>query len=144
MLRVFVDSSVLFAAIYSSTGHSADLLQMGVSGKITIVISDDVIEETRRNLEISKPEKLTDLNKALSIAGFEIITVPRNEVLAAAQRVAAKDAHIIAAAKVAKADMLVSFDKKHILGRPELAEYIGAAILSPREAIERIRGYGKL
>ncbi len=138
MHRIFIDSSVLFAAIYSATGHSADLLRLGITGRMIIVISDDVIEETRRNLETSKPEKLSALSKALSVAGFETVAVSKKKVQEAAQHVVAKDAHIIAAAKFAKVDMLVSLDKKHILGRPELAEYIGAPILSPKDAFERV------
>jgi len=139
MLRLFVDSSVLFSAIYSSNGHSADLLRMGILGKVIIVLSDDVVDETHRNLAISKPERLPAFEKALAVAGFEIIDVSREEVMAAANHVVAKDAPILAAAKMAKVDMLVSLDKRHILGRPELAEYIGAAILSPKEAFERIQ-----
>lgn len=138
MFRIFVDSSVLFAALYSTTGHSADLLRLGIIGEIIIIISDDVIEETHRNLEFSRPEKLPALHKALTVAGFETITVSRQKVREASLQVAAKDAHIVAAAKAAKVDMLVSFDKKHILGRPELADYIGATILSPKDAFERI------
>lgn len=139
MLRLFVDSSVLFSAIYSSNGHSADLLRMGILGEVIIVLSDDVVDETHCNLAISKPERLPAFEKALAVAGFEIIDVSREEVMAAANHVVAKDAPILAAAKMAKVDMLVSLDKRHILGRPELAEYIGAAILSPKEAFEQIQ-----
>jgi hypothetical protein len=38
--RAFVDSSVLFSAVYSTSGHSSDLLVMGAEGDILAVISD--------------------------------------------------------------------------------------------------------
>jgi predicted nucleic acid-binding protein len=51
-----------------------------------------------------------------------------------------KDAPIVAAAKKAQADMLVTLDKKHLLGKPELAMYAGMKIVTPKEAIEFLPG----
>lgn len=138
MPRLFVDSSVLIAAIYSTRGYSFDLLLMGIQGKITIVLSDVVVEETRRNIAISKPEKLAAFERAISIANFEIIVVSKEDATTAARYIVAKDAPILAAAKIARVDMLVTLDKKHFLGRPELEDYIQSPILTPAEAFERI------
>ena len=57
---------------------------------------------------------------------------------AAARRVAAKDAPIVAAARKARVDMLVTLDKKHLLGRPELAQYVRADIVTPKEAMAHL------
>lgn len=139
MYRVFFDSNVLFAAAYSTTGHSHDLVRISAQGHICIVLSNFVIGETRHNLADLKSGALPDLEQILSSAFIEVIHVDKVEIAAAAQHIVLKDAPILAAAKAARVDMLVSLDRKHILGRPELADYIGAAILSPKEAIERIR-----
>lgn len=139
MYRVFFDSSVLFAAAYSTTGHSHILVRISAQGHICIVLSNFVIGETRHNLADLKSGALPDLEQILSSAFIEVIHVDKVEIAAAAQHIVLKDAPILAAAKAARVDMLVSLDRKHILGRPELADYIGAAILSPKEAIERIR-----
>ena len=58
----------------------------------------------------------------------------------AASHVALKDAPIVAAAKRAKVDLLVTLDKKHLLGKPELAEYAGVDIVTPQEAVGYLRG----
>lgn len=50
MIRAFVDASVLFAASYSATGASRELIRLAFQGKVELVISDDVLEEVRRNL----------------------------------------------------------------------------------------------
>jgi hypothetical protein len=50
-----------------------------------------------------------------------------------------KDAPIIAAAKTAKINMLVSLDKKHILGRADLEAHINAPIVTPLVAYQKIR-----
>ncbi len=45
MMRVFIDSSVLIAASYSSTGASREIIRQGIRGKIELVISNLVLEE---------------------------------------------------------------------------------------------------
>jgi predicted nucleic acid-binding protein len=70
---------------------------------------------------------------------MEVINVNKQAVLDAAKLIVLKDAPIIAAAKVAKVDMLVSLDRKHILKRPELETYIKASILTPAEAYQKLK-----
>ncbi|OGO20431.1 MAG: hypothetical protein A2Z14_04680 [Chloroflexi bacterium RBG_16_48_8] len=69
---------------------------------------------------------------------FEFVRPTKRQVIAAAKHSALKDAPIIAAAKRAKADLLVTLDKKHLLGKPELAKYIGAEIVTPKEAVNQL------
>jgi uncharacterized protein len=137
--RVFLDSSVLFSAVYSTSGHSSDLLVMGAERQIFAVISDFVIIETRRNISELKPEKLVRLDHLLSTVQFEIAKVISTDVADAKEWIVLKDAPVLAAAKVAQVNMLVTLDKKHFLGRPELETYINAPILTPKEAFQRIK-----
>jgi hypothetical protein len=66
------------------------------------------------------------------------ISLIRCPLPAAAERVALKDAPIEAAACKAKVDLLVTLDKKHLLGKPALAKYVGAEIVAPKEAVKRL------
>jgi predicted nucleic acid-binding protein len=136
--RVFIDSSVLFSAIYSTSGRSNDLLIMVAIGKALAVISDFVVIETRRNISELEPEKLSRLEQVLSSGHFEIVTVTPNDVADAKRWIVLKDAPVLAAAKVARVNMLVTLDKKHFLGRPELETYIGTPILTPAQACQKI------
>jgi hypothetical protein len=43
MIRAFVDTSVLFAASYSSTGALRELIRLAFQGQVQRVISDDVL-----------------------------------------------------------------------------------------------------
>jgi len=138
MQRLFLDSSVLFAAAYSSTGHARDLILMAVRREITLVVSQLVLDETRRNLAESAPERLIILDYITAGIPFEIVKPTKREVITAAKRVVLKDAPIVAAARKARVDHLVTFDKKHLLGKPELAEYVRAPIVTPQEAFERL------
>lgn len=137
--RIFIDSSVLFSAAKSAKGHSRDLMVMGVNGEITIILSDYVLEETRRNLSELKQPPLDELEDILAYADMEVVKVNKQTVLAATKLIVLKDAPIIAAAKIAKVDMLVSLDRKHILNHPELETYIKASILTPAEAFQKLK-----
>jgi predicted nucleic acid-binding protein len=137
--RIFIDSSVLFSAANSAKGHSRDLMLMSANGEITIVLSDYVLEETRRNLAQLKGPPLDELEKILANAGMEVVKVNKQSVLDAAKLIVLKDAPIIAAAKIARVDMLVSLDKKHILNHPELETYVKAGIATPAEAYRKLK-----
>ena len=137
--RLFIDSSVLFSAANSERGHSRDLVLMSVRDELVLILSDYVLEETRRNLASLKKPKIFDLEFLLSEAEVEMVTIDRDDILLAAERTVLKDAPIIAAAKKAKVSMLVSLDKKHILGRPDLETYIDAPILTPKEAYQKFK-----
>ena len=137
--RIFIDSSVLFSAANSTKGYSRDLMIMGASGEIALILSNFVLQETIRNLAQLKQPPLTELEEILKNAHIEIVNAGKQAVLDAGKLIVLKDAPIIAAAKIAKVNMLVSMDKKHILGRPELETYIKASIVTPAEAYQKIK-----
>jgi len=74
MLRIFIDSSVLFTAANSAKGHSRDLMLISAAGKLTLVLSDFVLEETRRNLALTQPGS-TVLERIIREARIEIVSV---------------------------------------------------------------------
>lgn len=137
--RIFIDSSVLFSAANSAKGHSRDLILMSISGQIRIVLSNYVLEETRRNLAQLKRPPLDEFENVLANTGLEIIEINRQAVLDAGKLIVLKDAPIIAAAKIAKVDMLVSLDKRHILDHPQLEAYIQAFIVTPAQAFQKLK-----
>jgi len=136
--RIFIDSSVLFTAANSAKGHSRDLMLMSAAGKVTLILSNFVLEETRRNLASTRTG-LTVLDRIIQEARIEVISVTNQQVRRAVRLIVPKDAPILAAAKAAKVDMLVSLDNKHILGRPELENYFNALILTPIELFAKLK-----
>jgi len=139
MIRFFMDSSVLFSAAYSSRGHSRALILMAVRSEIILAISQLVLIETRRNLAQSAPELIDFLDLIEANVPFEIIQTTTNEIRDAARLVALKDAPIVAAARKGHVKALVTLDKKHLLGKPEIADYIGTSVLTPKEAVDLIQ-----
>jgi predicted nucleic acid-binding protein len=138
MRRFFIDTSVFFPAIHSSRGHARDLFMLAGQELVRLVASDWVLEETRRNLADFAPERIVYLDYLLTRMPLEVVTVTRRGVLAAAKRVVLKDAPIVAAARKAKVEALVTYDRKHLLGKPEVAKYIRAQVITPEGALELI------
>ena len=139
MMRVFLDSSVLFSACYSSTGHSRDLIALALRGEIQLVSSRFVLEETRRNLQRKSAQSLLFLDFILDNIEIEIVKPTKKQVLAAARGVELKDAPIVAAAKRGKVDILVSLDREHLLDNPKVAKLADAEVLTPREAVQALK-----
>lgn len=139
-MRVFIDSSVLIAASYSSTGASREIIRQAIRGKIELVISNLVLEETSANLSIKAPEALPAYQQFLDVIPFETISPTKRQVLEAAEYTDLKDAPIVAAAKRAGVDYLVSLDRRHLVGVPEVARRSGLKIVLPGELLQKLRG----
>ncbi len=139
MMRLFLDASVLFAAALSPTGASREILLLALQGRCRVVLSSVVIEEVRRNLTRKAPEALPFFEAFLQTFPHDLIDPPEAEVRKAAAFVAFKDAPIVAAARHARVDALVSLDRQHLVGVPEAERAAGVEILLPVEALHRIR-----
>ena len=116
MKRLFIDSSVLFSAAYSASGHARDLIVMATREEVILVVSPLVLEETRRNLEESAPEIVPLFDLLVQSIPFEIIQPTKEKVLEAARVVVLKDAPIVAAAKSSRADLLVTLGQETLAG----------------------------
>lgn len=140
MIRVFLDSSVLFAAAYSAKGAARDLIALAIEGKLALVVSKQVLEETRRNLSFDYPEKLHVLELLFAELDLDVIPNPtKAQVLAAAEYTMLKDAPIIAAAQNAKVDHLTTYDRKHLLEPKTVAEKSGLSIVTPDVIVSKLK-----
>ena len=139
MLRLFFDSSALYAAVLSPSGAAYAILQHAARDKVQVVISQDVIAEVERNLERKAPELASVLTTLLHETIFEVVSSPpQDEVWAAEEYVVQKDAFIVAAAKHAQVDYLVTFDRKHLIDPPEVAKRSGLKIVTPGDVLEKL------
>lgn len=121
-LRVFLDSSVFFAASYSAKGSAHALVLSAIDGLVSVVLSGFVLAETERNILTSAPHVhpafprfRARLPHQLSNPSFEL-------VVDTARVVVAKDAPIIAAARAANAEVVATYDRKHLLSQAAVIE----------------------
>jgi uncharacterized protein len=134
--RIFLDSSVLYAAAFSATGPARRLLLKGLEGSIALSLSDLVLEETRRNLTKNAPQALPYFSLLADLFSPFITNPTKVQVLKAAQIVHLKDAPIVAAAAKAKAEYLATHDVKHLLSHAKaIADAYGITVLAPADLI---------
>jgi uncharacterized protein len=130
--RIFLDSSVLYAAAFSKGGPARRLLLKGLEGSVTLAISDLVLEETKRNLTKNAPLALPYFAILADLFSPFITNPTKADVRKAAQIVHLKDAPIVAAAAKAKADYLATHDVKHLLSHAQAIEAAyGITVLAP-------------
>ena len=116
LLTVFLDASVVLSGLISSTGGSGKLLKAGAKNKIKLVITEKIVLEMVTQLRKVRVQRKT-LAHLLSSRTIRIISTPNEEKIGKFLPVLddPDDAHVLAGAVVAGADVLVSLDKKHIL-----------------------------
>lgn len=137
--KAFLDASVLFAAAYSPRGSAYQLLRRALEGAITILVSEDVLAEVRRNLEAKAPETLTDYQLLVESLPLTITEDPTPEAIKEVSRyLNPKDAIVLAAAIAAQPDYFVTWDRKHFLSDPAIAEKSGLRIITPDELLSAI------
>ncbi len=139
MTRAFIDASVLFAASYSSAGASREIIRLAFQGEVQLVISDDVLREAEKNLALKYPIAVAVLHEVVEALPLDEVVPTAEEVQQAASYTAAKDAPIVAAAKKAGVDYLVSLDRRHLVGIPQVAQRSGLRIVLPEEFLAEIR-----
>jgi hypothetical protein len=74
--RIFIDTSVLFAAALSDTGFARDLIFAGARGELDLVLSTFVIEETRRNLAAKAPSDLPFFETFVALELRQVVDPP--------------------------------------------------------------------
>lgn len=140
MWRVFVDASVLFAAAYSTTGSSREVVRFAIEGSVQVVLGEYVLEEAERNLALKAPAALRAFRELIELIAPEVVGRPTaSELSEAAAYINVKDAPVIAAAVKAGADCLVTWDRKHFIDVPGVAMKSGLLILTPEELLTRLR-----
>lgn len=137
--RIFVDASVLFAAAYSRSGSAFDLTRAAVRQEVDLWVSGYVMGEARRNLSRKSPDDLRVLD-ALTIAGvLPTVDAAPDHVDRVALLVERKDAPVIAAAMVAGASIVVTYDRRHLLSQAELIlSAFDIEVLTPEDVLRRL------
>lgn len=138
---LFLDSSALFAGIVSATGASRALLILSEAERIGITVSEQVVTETERALARKVPQALSYYREALRSTGLRIVRNPAPDEVTAQRDIIAHlaDVPIVVAAMKAQADFLVTFNRRHFIDDPGVAERSGLRIGTPGDALDWVR-----
>jgi len=123
-VRVFLDTSVLFAAVLSETGGSRLILKSGEAGSIQLWVGPRVLKEADAVLARKATKSKGAFALLLDQARVSVGPEPDDTALDQARAVVEypPDAHIVAEALAADAGYLVSLDRKHLVGNPRASE----------------------
>ncbi len=140
-IRIFLDTSVIFAGIWSAKGSGRMLLRLGEAGAISLVTSRLAIQELEGALRSKAPQSLGALALLLDRSDISVVGVSN-----AANRSAARslvdhpaDAEILASAMENSIEYFVTLDKRHFLDNPKLTRESAFKIGTPGESLEWIR-----
>jgi predicted nucleic acid-binding protein len=119
-VRVFLDTSALFAAVLSEKGGSRLILKLGEARAVGLGVGPRVLHEADAVLTRKAAENKALFALLLDRAKVSVGPEPDDTALAQARTIVdyPPDAHIVAEALAAGADYLVSLDRKHLVGNP--------------------------
>jgi putative PIN family toxin of toxin-antitoxin system len=139
MIRAVFDTNVFISALFNPKRPPAQLLELGLQGKIKFIVSPQLIGEIERVLAYPKVKKLlkkrktnpAEIKKALAKVLKLAVLTPGELRLEAIADDPANDM-VLACALEGNADYIVSGDH-HLL---DLRDYQGVQIVAPAELLK--------
>ena len=120
--EIFLDTSVIIAAVMSQTGGARLLFHLAQAGTVRLLVGGGVLGEVEEVMRRKAPEMIGSLAQLLDDAGIGI-----SKPSTAMQQKKARsllsylpDANVLAQAISANPDWFVSHDKEHFVGNPAL------------------------
>lgn len=141
MTRIVIDTNILVSAILTPKGNPAKILKLILQGKLNLIISPAILEETRQVFNYPKLVKLMKKNKITrkevydflgKMSKVAVITPGKLEIDAIPDDPA--DNKILACAVEGKADYIISGDQ-HLIN---LKSYGKIKILTPSQYLENM------
>ena len=115
------------------------MIRLAIKGRVELFVSDYVFAETEMNLADGTARGLGVFQYLKTRDFWRVVTVSKAQVVVAIDSVADKfDAPIIAAAKAAEVDYLLSFDRKHLHTR-RIEAFIGSPVTTPEFVLKQIK-----
>jgi len=122
--KVFLDTSVLFAAVLSETGGARLILKLGEAGAVSLWVGPWVLKEADEVLGRKSPKSKGLFALLLDRSGVQVGEETDESVLRQARLVIdyGPDAQVVAEALTLGVDYFVSFDREHLVGNPRAGE----------------------
>lgn len=135
MLKVFLDASVVIAALLSPSGGSARLSKLVKDKTIIGITSQTVIDEIKKHQrKIKKSEK--EIGEFIAWNNFLVRRrIKKTEIKKYFGKIDQNDAHLIAGANLTHCEYLVTLDKKHLLKKEITSQFKPLIILSPKDLL---------
>jgi putative PIN family toxin of toxin-antitoxin system len=134
MIRVVADTNIYVSAILFG-GNCEALLALARAGVVELFISPPLLRELRMVLTDTFAWPRARTQEALATLA-QLTTLVRPAIRLSGLVIAEADHRVLECAVTARADFLVTGDKKHLL---PLKSFRGVRILSPRAFLDELR-----
>lgn len=125
------------AAAISPTGSARDVINLGLTKKLELYISEWVLEETERNLKLKAPKAVGYFEKFRESLIANLVKPKLSQVIKVAKIVEPKDAPVVAAAIISNANFLVTYDRKHLLKyKAKIKRHFKIGVVTPDEVVK--------
>jgi putative PIN family toxin of toxin-antitoxin system len=131
-VRVVLDTNVIVSAHLNHEGYERHVLDLALTGKIALAVSEKILAEYEgvlRRAKFSIPRRYVSQSMRLLRASAKLVN-PRRNVAAAHDP---DDNRFLECAEAARADYLVTGNKRHF---PK--HWRGTQVVNARELIERL------
>jgi predicted nucleic acid-binding protein len=141
-VRVFLDTSALFAGIWSAEGGARMILKLGEAHAVRILVSPHVLQEAENVLRRKAPDLIGLLALLLDRSGVETVPTPLPDVVQECLALTGytADALVLAAVKMTKADYFVTLDQEHFLKNDALKQAMLFPVGTPGDFLAWYRG----
>ena len=140
--RAFLDTSAMFAAVWSEEGGGRMVLRLGEAGAVRLVVGRQVLAELERTLRSKAPHTLASLTVLLDRIRVEVAHEPSQEVLTTCQGLVGHpgDAKVLAEAVASGVDYFVTLDRQHFLENARLRQAVPFVVGTPGDFLAWLRG----
>ncbi len=138
--KVFLDTSVVFAAVLSPTGGARKLFLLAEAGVLRLVVGPTVLAECDEVVRRKAPHSLPILAQLLAAANVETSASPTRSQIKTAESLVryAPDARVLAEAIRAEPEWFVTHDKEHFLKARDTF-YLAFEIGTPGDLIQKFK-----
>ena len=138
--RVFLDTSVVFAAVWSESGGARLILKLGEAGAVSLWVGPTVLREAEAVLKRKSEESRPHMALLLDRAQVQVGPQASPEALALAHSAVdyGPDAQVLAEALETAVDYFVSLDQKHLVGNPR-TESLPVTVGTPGDFLDWYR-----
>ncbi|MEK7208894.1 MAG: hypothetical protein AAB677_01390 [Patescibacteria group bacterium] len=137
-VKIFLDSSVVIAAVFSSTGGSFRLCHESRNERLITCINQYVQDEVREVITLKYPSNINNINLLLGWSKVKILPNPKPKLVQKIGRlINLEDAPVLAGALDYKVDFLITLDRKDFMTLKLKRFSFPTIIVTPKEFFQQ-------
>lgn len=139
-LRVFLDTRVIIAAVFSPTGGARKVFYLGEANILELIAGSNVLREAEEVVRRKVPTSLPLLAQLLAAGKVDRGPKPTQKQMDAAKACVQylPDAQVLAESVAAQPDWFITHDKEHFLNQRSDMQ-LGFEIGNPSELLQAIK-----